>query len=137
MSTIYEEFMGSAISFATTPRIAGAVVSSANTNLDGTGTVVTVLTAGSSGSRIDRVRVQAVGATTTGRVRLFLHDGSNYYALEEVAIAGATPSATVSGASNEVSFGDVRPLMLPNGWSIRASTNNANTFHVTVYGADF
>jgi hypothetical protein len=129
--------MAATINFANVPRTSAVVISTANTALDGSGTVGTVITAGASGTRIDRIRVQATTATTAGRVRLFLYDGSNSFALEEIAIAAATPSATVSGALGEVTFGDVRPLQLPAGWSINASTHNANTFSVTAYGADF
>lgn len=129
--------MAATINFASTPRLAGVTISTANTNRDGTGTVGTVITAGSSGTRIDRVRVQAVGTTTAGRVRLFVTNGSVTYALEEVAIGAVTVSASVSGAAVDTTFGDARPLTLPSGWSITAGTHNAETFHVTAYGADY
>jgi hypothetical protein len=129
--------MAATINFANAPQIGAVVISTANTALDGSGTVGTVLTAGASGTRIDRIRVQATTTTTAGRVRLFLYDGSNYFALEEVPIAAATVSATVSGATGEIVYGDTRPLSLPSGWSIRAATNNANTFSVTAYGFDY
>jgi hypothetical protein len=129
--------MATAINFAADPRVSGVTIATANTNRDGTGTLGTVITAGTNGTRIDRIRAQAIATTTAGRVRLFLYDGSNYYALEELAIAAATVSATVSGATAEVTFGDVRPLTLPTGWDIRAGTHNAESITVTAYGADF
>lgn len=129
--------MASAINFASTPRVSGVTIATANTNRDGTGTLGTVITAGANGTRIDRVRVQATDTTTAGRVRLFLYNGSVYFALEELPIAAVTVSATVSGAVAEVVFGDQRPLTLPTGWSIRAATNNAESITVTAYGADF
>jgi hypothetical protein len=129
--------MAATINFANVPRVSGVTIGTANTNRDGTGTLGTVITAGTNGTRIDRIRAQAIVTTTAGRVRLFLYDGSNYYALEELPIAAATVSATVSGATAEVAFGDTRPLTLPSGWSIAAGTNNANDFVVTAYGADF
>jgi hypothetical protein len=129
--------MAATINFANAPRVSGVTISTANTNRDGTGTLGTVITAGTNGTRIDRIRAQAIVTTTAGRVRLFLYDGSNYYALEEMPIAAATVSATVSGAVAEITFGDLRPLTLPSGWSIAAGTNNANDFVVTAYGADF
>jgi hypothetical protein len=129
--------MATAINFATTPRVGAATVSTANTNRDGSGTVVTVFTAGSNGTRIDRIRVQATVTTTAGMVRLFLHDGTNFWPLEEVPVAAVTVSASVAGASRDVFFGDARPLNLPTGWSIRASTHNAEAQVITVYGADY
>jgi hypothetical protein len=129
--------MASTINFANVPRVSGVTISTANTNRDGTGTLGTVITAGASGTRIDRIRAQAIVTTTAGRVRLFLYDGSAYYALEELPIAAATVSATVSGAAADVTFGDLRPLTLPSGWSIAAGTHNAEDITVTAYGADF
>jgi hypothetical protein len=129
--------MASTINFANVPRVSGVTISTANTNRDGTGTLGTVITAGANGTRIDRIRAQAIVTTTAGRVRLFLYDGANYYALEELPIAAATVSATVSGAAADVTFGDLRPLTLPSGWSIAAGTHNAEDITVTAYGADF
>jgi hypothetical protein len=129
--------MASTINFANVPRASGVTIATANTNRDGTGTLGTVIAAGASGTRIDRIRVQAIVTTTAGMVRLFLYDGSNYYALEEVSIAAATVSATVQGVTGSVTFGDTRPLTLPSGWDIRAGTHNAESITVTAYGADF
>jgi hypothetical protein len=129
--------MAATINFANVPRVSGVTIATANTNRDGTGTLGTVITAGTNGTRIDRIRAQAIVTTTAGRVRLFLYDGVDYYALEEMPITAATVSATVSGAFAEIAFGDVRPLTLPAGWSIAAGTHNANDFVVTAYGADF
>lgn len=128
--------MATQINFAAAPRIGAATIATANTNRDGTGTLGTVMTAGTNGTRIERVRVQAIGTTTAGTVRLFLHDGTNFHALQELSIAAVTVSATVLAASAEATFGDVRPIVLPSGWSIRASTHNAESFTVTAFGAD-
>lgn len=127
--------MASAPEFAATPRQAVQNITTANTARDGFGTIATVFTAGSSGSRIDRVRVVATGTTTDGVVRLYLHDGSNARLLDEVLISAITPSTTVEVASALVTF--TGGLMLPNGWSLRASTHNAESFNVFAEGGDF
>jgi hypothetical protein len=115
--------------YAAPPRAAAGQVSTANTNRDGTGTLATVFTAGASGSRIDDIVVIATGTTTAGMVRLFLHDGTNARLWQEVPVSAATPSATVQAfATTLVNQG----LLLPTGWSLRASTHNAETFNVIV-----
>jgi len=129
--------MAATINFAATPRVGAVNISTANTNRDGTGTVGTVITAGASGTRIERIRVQATGTTTAGVVRLFLHDGTNFWPLEEILISAVTPSGTVAAFTGSITFGDTRPLTLPASWSIRASTHNAETFCVTAHGADY
>jgi hypothetical protein len=123
--------------FASVVRTATDQVSVANTNRDGTGTIVTVFTAGSSGSRIETVEIQATVTTTAGMVRLFVHDGTNARLLREQPIPAVTPSATVPAFQIVIPFGDLSPLLLANGWSLRAATNNANTFNITVFGGDF
>ncbi len=115
--------------YAATPKTAVAQVSTANTARDGTGTLATVFTAGTSGSRIDDIAIIATGTTTAGMVRLFLHDGTNARLWREVAVSAITPSATVSPFSSLL--GNLA-LVLQTGWSLRASTNNAETFNVLV-----
>ena len=127
--------MGINANYASTPRAAVGQVSTANTNRDGTGTLATIFTAGASGSRIDDIVIKAVGTTTAGMVRLFLHDGTNARLLDEIAVPAITPSATVP--SFVAKLVDLAEL-LPNGWSLRASTNNAETFNILVTrGGDF
>ena len=115
--------------YASTPRAALGQVSTANTARDGTGTLATILTAGSNGTRIDDIKIQATGTTTAGVVRLFLHDGTNARLYDEILVPAITPSTTVEAFSAMlVNLG----IVLPSGWSLRASTNNAETFNVIV-----
>lgn len=128
--------------FAATPKVGVASISTANTARDGTGTIGTVLTAGASGSRVDRIDIQATGTTTAGMVRLFLHNGTTAFLWREVPVSAATPSGTVaafsaSQSSNNAADIGYLPLVLPTGWSLRASTNNAESFVVTAIGGDF
>lgn len=126
--------MATTVAFATTPRIASVSISTANTGRDGSGTVGTVLTGVAAGTRIQEVVVQAGGTTTAGMVRLFLHDGSNYWFFDEVPISAITVSASVRAFRQSILYLN---LVLPsNSWSLRASTHNAETFVVTALGAD-
>lgn len=111
------------------PKTAVAQVTTANTARDGTGTIATVFTAGASGSRIDDVTITAVATTTAGMVRLFLHDGTNARLLREVAVSAITPSGTVAAFTASLTN---LALVLQSGWSLRASTHNAETFNVCV-----
>lgn len=127
--------MSTQANYAATPRAAAAQVTAANTGRDGTGTVVTVLTAGANGSRIDDIDIVAAGSTTAGVVRLFIHDGSNALLWREIIVAAVTPSTSMAVWSAALTN---LGLLLPNGWSLRASTHNAETFNVIVSrGGDF
>lgn len=127
--------MASAPSFAATPRQGIGQVTAANTNRDGTGTLVDILVAGASGSRIEQIVVQAVVTTTAGVVRLFLNDGTNTRLYKELLVTAITPSATVEAfrTTFSPSFG----LVLPTGWTLKASTHNAEAFNVFAVGGDF
>lgn len=127
--------MASNANYAATPKSALAQLSAANTLRDGTGTIVTVLTAGTSGSRVDDIVITATGTTTAGMVRLFLHDGTNARLLREVPVTAITPSGTVQAFTASLPN---LALVLAPGWSLRASTHNAESFNVAVTrAADF
>lgn len=121
--------MATTAQYASTARTAQGQVSTANTNRDGTGTIATIFTAGSSGSRIDDITIIATGTTTAGMVRLFLHDGTNARLWVEVPVSAVTPSGTVQAWTSQLLN---LSLILANGWSLRASTNNAETFNILV-----
>ena len=130
--------------YASTPKVGTAVISTANTNRDGTGTLGTVFTADTSGSRIDGIEIQATGTTTAGMVRLFVSDGTNHRLFAEVPVVATTPSATVPAFSafiqgNATGLVNITPLpiSIPTGWSLRASTHNAESFNVIAFGGDF
>lgn len=131
--------MAATPNFAATPKVGIATISTANTNRDGTGTLGTVLTAGASGTRIRRIEVQATGTTTAGMVRLYLHDGTTAHLFLEVPVSAITPSATVAAFSAnyaETTTVDQLPLTIPSGYSLRASTHNAESFKVIAEGGD-
>lgn len=120
--------------FIATPKIWMAQATAANTARDGTGTLVDVVTAGPSGSRIDFVDVKAIGTTTGGMVRLFVHDGTNTRLLDEVAISAVTPSGTVQAYKDALAF--LGGLVLPTGWKLKAGTHNAESFNLIARGGD-
>jgi len=132
--------MASVPSYASTPKCSIGQISTANTARDGTGTIGTVFTAGSSGSRIDAIDIKATGTTTAGAIRLFIHDGTNARLLTELPVVAITPSATLpswEAQLNTNSMSQVLPIVIPTGYSLRASTNNAETFNVIAMGGDF
>lgn len=120
--------------FAVTPRLASVNVATGNTNRDGTGTVATLITGASTGTRIAEIVTQARVTTTAGMVRVFVYDGSTYYFFDEIAVAAATVSASVKGTRVSTTYNN---LVLPSAsWSVRVSTHNAESIDVTALGAD-
>jgi hypothetical protein len=122
--------MATTAQYAATARTAIAQISTANTNRNGTGTIGTVFTGGSSGSRIDDISIVATGTTTAGVVRLFLNDGTTSYLWQEILVSAITPSTTVQVFS--FTLLNQALILASSSWSLRASTNNAETFNILV-----
>lgn len=122
--------MATAAQYAATPRTAVGQVTTANTARNGTGTIATIFTGGSSGSRIDDISIVATGTTTAGVVRLFLNDGTTSYLLQEILVTAITPSTTVQVFSFQLLNQAI--ILASSSWSLRASTNNSETFNILV-----
>jgi hypothetical protein len=63
--------------FPATPNISWGTISAANTAKDGSGTVVTVFTAGLNGSRVDAIKVRPLGANVATVLRIFVNNGNS------------------------------------------------------------
>ena len=127
--------MGIQPQFASIPRTVTTPISAANTNIDGSGTIVSIFAAGTNGSRVERVRIKAAGTTTAGFVRLFVASGGNKRLYKEIPVTGIVPSGTVASFEAEVPFKG--GLILANGYDLQASTHNNETFHIIAEGGDF
>jgi hypothetical protein len=119
--------------FASSPRLGIATISTANTNLNGSGTLVNVVVAGSSGTKINEVTIQAAGTVTSGMVRLFVFDGTTNYLFDEFPIPATIPSSSVASYRTYKNYDN---FVLPSGNTLRASTANAETFNVMAWGGD-
>jgi hypothetical protein len=108
-------------------------VSTANANLDGTGTLATVLTAASSGTLIKSINIKATGATTEGMIRFFIYDGTNTRLIEEVHVNANTPSAT----NPSFEYRWECDIKLKASWVLKASTQVGETFNIIAEGMDW
>lgn len=120
------------------------LAATANTNRDGsTGTYSAAqFLSASGGSRVDKIRIVAVGTTTAGVVRgFYAADGATWRLVFEQLVTAITPSATIAVFSADVSYSDgffMPPIasgVIAASWKF--STNNAESFVVHVMGGDF
>lgn len=116
-----------------TPKSPSVAIATANPNRDGaTGTYATLMTAGASGSRIDKISIKATATTTAGMVRLFVGAAL----IREFPVMPVTPSGTLPTWAQEYIFDG--GLVLAAGVAVKVSTQNAEAFNVTVLnGGDF
>ena len=129
--------------FLLTPSIQFASTgTSANTNLDGTGTVATVFTAdATNGSKIEKVILEALGSNVATVVRLFVNNGSanttagNNSLVYEVALAANTLSQTAASARVEIPL----DLVLAPGYKLNCTIGTAVSagIQVTAVGGHY
>jgi hypothetical protein len=133
--------MSTSAQYASTPKVGSALLTTADTSLTAPSTVGTVLSAGSSGSRIDYIDIQGVATTVAGLVNLFIYDGTTYFLWQQIPVQAVTSSTTAPAFTSVLSSNsnaNVMPLTLPTGYSLRATTTTAQTgVRVIAYGGDF
>lgn len=139
------------VPFPQTQNVSWGTVTTANTAKDGTGTVVTVFTAGVNGSKIDAIHVRALGTNIATALRFFVNNGltnatpANNTLAHEVTATATTLSEVAALTDIDVtivvnSTETVCPISyLPPGYKINVTvgTTIAAGLQVTVFGADY
>lgn len=150
--------MASTPGFASTPRVSTSVLlngTATGTLETPTGTansgspvvVVSFMTAGSSGTRVDEIRAivsqnVAVGsqvASVASTVNLYLWVSNTYTLFDQMLITAVTGSTTAVAWQQTRTY---QNLVLPSGYEIRATIGavggtTQNTIRFTAFGADF
>ena len=116
-------------------------ITTANTAKNGTGTVLTVFTAGINGSYVQRIRFRPAGTNVQTVARVFINNGSdnttpeNNILFDEITIAATTISETTAQSSFEIpmNFG------IPAGYTLNITigTTIAAGLYVSVIGGDY
>lgn len=114
--------------FVITPNI--SYISSglaANTALDGTGTVATVFTAGSNGSKVENVSLWHLGTNIATVIRFFVNNGStNTVAANNALVFEYTMAAnTVSQTAASVQYMWNANLYLKSGYKLNVTIGTA------------
>jgi len=126
--------MATSPAFAVTPRIGNVSIATAEASYTAPTNVGTLITGASTGTRIAEIVVKLAATSAAAVVRVFLHDGTTYFLLDELTVAAATGSATVQQARVSTTYNN---LILPSAsWSIRVTTSVSQATHVTALGAD-
>lgn len=121
-------------SFISAPRIGRASLSSANTALDGTGTIVDLITGVAAGTRILQIDAQCSATSAAALVNIFLWDGTAWTLFDQISITAATVSNTVKANRNFTAYTN---LVLPDAtWKIGCTTTIAQATRVYALGGD-
>lgn len=107
-----------------------AVLSAANANRDGTGTLVTLLTGATGGSIAGTIQITPPGTVTEGWIAFFADDGTDKTYIGELVVPAWTPNLGRPPIVLKWTVPEAhRPLYATTN-TIKAATKNAETFHV-------
>jgi hypothetical protein len=133
--------------FPVTPVISFGTVATANTAKDGSGTVTTVFTAGPNGSRLDTIKIRALGTNVATVMRFFINNGqsnatgTNNSLFYEVTVPASTLSEVASLTDLALIFdGSSLPQkVLPAGYKVNVTigTTVAAGLQVTAFGGNY
>lgn len=106
-------------------------ISTANPNLDGTGTMSLVVQGIADGTTLRTITIKATGDTSQGMVRFFIDRNMTKTLYAEVSVSAVTQGVVPA-------FVEVIPgLLLEAGDSLYASTQNAENFVITAEGVSW
>lgn len=113
----------------------GAVSATADTSYTAPTNITTIVTAGTSGSKIDEIVFMGDGSTVAGTVNVFLFDGSNYHIYDSVGVVAVTAGAQAPPWRMVKTYAN---LLIANGWSLRVtSTVASQLIVVSAFGGSF
>lgn len=126
--------------FAKTPRHAAVSVSTANTALDGSGTVSELLTAGADGAMVTSLKAWATANGTAKRLNLFVStDGGASWMLHESVLMAAYSLANTSVQTPATMVDKANPdaaILLPANAKLGVATMVAEAVVFTAEYAD-
>lgn len=140
--------------FVQNPNIGKATLTTADTSLTVPTTAGAVLlTAGTNGTKIDGIKVRALGINVATVLRIFVNDGvgilaTNFSLVDEVALSASTASTTASAQTADIKLfpinfdtmgGGEIPPYLAAGQKIYVAlgTTVAAGYAITAFSGDF
>ena len=123
-------------SFIGTPRLTTVNVATANTAIDGTGTITSLITGASTGTRILEIDAQCGATSAAALVNIFVStdSGSTWRLFDQITITAATSSNTVKANRNIATYAN---LVLPDASArLGITTTISQSTNVIALGGD-
>jgi len=121
--------MATTINYASTPVVGGGVLTTGDTSRTAPTTTTTIFTS-TNGGQVERITITPVATTVSSVIRIFRYDGTNYHLYTEVPVVAqtvTTGAAVVPQTLEAVDNPNLFPILIPAGWSLRATVNDAQT----------
>lgn len=108
-------------------------ISTANTNLDGTGSMAQLLTGAAKGTIINSLIVKATQTVSQGMIRFFIRNSGSTQLLTEVIVPATTPTAVQPSFEARIPCS----VNLAPGNQLWVSTEKAESFNVLAEALDW
>ncbi len=105
-------------------------INAANRNLNGTGTLGTLLTGAANGTLVKSITIKAVGDTSLGMIRLFVYDGASTVLYKEISI----PKNAKSSVNKTFEMKMPLNLNLESNYVLKVSTEKSEAFNIIAEG---
>jgi hypothetical protein len=122
--------------FISTPRLASVNVATANTAIDGTGTITPLITGAAAGTRVLEIDVQCAATSAAANVSIFISTdgGTTFRLFDQIAVTAATASNTVKANRNVTAYTN---LVLPStSHVLGVTTSISQSTNVIALGGD-
>jgi hypothetical protein len=136
--------MNTAPVFGAAPMVnwdAAGALTAANTNMDGTGTLQTVFTAGADGAFLEKIVARTAGTNVASVLRIFVNNGgSNAVAANNKLVAEMSlPATTATSAAAQQDYEKIMNLRVPGGYRVMVciGTAVAAGWHISGHGASY
>jgi len=122
--------------FINTPRIEQANVASANTAIDGTGTITPLISGASGGTRVLEIVVKQAATSAAAVINLFLttDGGTTWRCFDSIGVVATTPSTTVASARTSRLYSNL--LLASSSHRVGFTTTIAQSTNVIAFGGD-
>lgn len=128
--------MATAPAFIATPRVALASVSTANTAIDGSGTITALISGAGNGTRILQIDAQCAASSAAALINIFLStdSGTTWKLFDQITITAATVSTSVKGNRATATYAN---LVLPtSAYRLGVATSVTQATNVIALGGD-
>lgn len=123
--------------FTQTPRNVWAQLTTANTGYDGSGTLVTLFTAGANGAKVFEITIECEGTSSAAVVNLFIDTngtGTTWRIFDSFTIDAVTTSTTTKPFRVSKQYDN---FIMTNGGVIKATTTVTQNYAIHANVADF
>lgn len=124
--------------FTATPILKIGQVYTANTNRDGSGSLIDLITGSVNGTKIEHIDIIASGSNSQGSIRFFINNGISTFLIKEKLVESTTATGAYEPYFTSLDFSTQdSQFIIPPNYILKAATYNAEPFNIIIHGGNF